>query len=288
MRFFSRVFLPFLLLGYIAVETYLKLKNVSLCEEIGCKLAGELLRFDHIYLNYLGIFALFSLLVFGYLSLKSKFFKTLFFTVLYAAIAFEATILSYQFIANPEPCIFCLGIFFSLLLIALFSRIKNFIVILATVLAIILGLNILTIPKNEAYVSTSGIYLIESASCPHCKKVKTYFAQNKIDYTPISANEVNVRAFLKFVDITTIPVLLLKDKAGITLLKGDKKIIAHFETQKSVNPTETLTVNTTATQSSVLGELSGFLDAEKDEGCTLTIVQTDTCADDNKSHTAPD
>ena len=108
MAFFSRVFSPFFLLGYIAIETYLKLKNTSLCGEVGCKLAGELLRFNPMYLNYLGMIAVLTLLILGYLSLKSKKVEKLFFIVLYSALAFETTIITYQFIANPEPCIFCL------------------------------------------------------------------------------------------------------------------------------------------------------------------------------------
>ena len=171
MRFFSRVFLPFLLLIYIGVETYLKLQHTSLCGEVGCKLAGELLRFNALYLNYLGLAAVFTLIFLGYRSLKSTFFETLFFMVLYAAIAFETTILSYQ----PEPCLFCLGIWSSLLLIALFSHIKNFAIVIAFTVAILLALGTLTISKNKAFVSVPGFYLIQSETCTHCKKVKKYF-----------------------------------------------------------------------------------------------------------------
>ena len=74
MHFFSRVFLPFLLFVYIAIETYLKIQHTSLCGEVGCALAGELLRFDHIYLNYFGLAGVLSLIITGYRSLKSVFF----------------------------------------------------------------------------------------------------------------------------------------------------------------------------------------------------------------------
>ena len=201
MRFFARVFLPFLLLGYIAVETYLKSQNSSLCGEVGCKLAGELLKFDPIYLHYFGLVGVFALVILGARSIKSKFYETLYLMVLYAAIVFEATILGYQFLANPEPCIFCFGIFSSLLIIALFSHLKNFFVVLSSVLAIYIALNTLAIPKNKAYVTTPGNYLIQSETCPHCIKVKAYFKDNNISYTSISTKEVNARGFLKFVDI---------------------------------------------------------------------------------------
>lgn len=283
MRFFARVFLPFLLLLYISVETYLKLQHTSLCGEVGCKLAGELLRFDTLYLNYLGLAAVFTLIFLGYRSLKSTFFETLFFMVLYAAIAFETTILSYQLIANPEPCLFCFGIWSSLLVIVLFSHIKNFAVVLAFVFAILLALSTLTISKNKAFVSAPGLYLIQSETCSHCKKVKKYFAEHNIEYTPISTKEVNARAFLKFVDISSIPVLIMKKESGITLITGDKKIIAHFESQKEADVVTPESVPE-ATQSNTVELSSDFLSAGGDDGCALTITETPSCEDDNATH----
>jgi len=283
MRFFARVFLPFLLLIYIGVETYLKLQHTSLCGEVGCKLAGELLRFNALYLNYFGLAAVFTLVFLGYRSLKSTFFETLFFMVLYAAIAFETTILSYQLIANPEPCLFCLGIWSSLLLIALFSHIKNFAIVIAFVVAILLALSTLTISKNKAFVSAPGLYLIQSETCSHCKKVKKYFAAQDINYTPISTKEVNARAFLKFVDISSIPVLIMKKESGITLITGDKKIIAHFESQKEADISTPEPISE-ATQSNTVELSEDFLSAGGDDGCALTITETPSCEDDNTTH----
>lgn len=278
MRFFSRVFLPFLLLAYIGIETYLKLQYSSLCGEVGCKLAGELLRFNPIYLNYFGFLSVLALFFSGYRSLKSSFFETLFFVILYAAITFEATILSYQFIVNPEACLFCLGIFSSLLLIALFNHLKNFPVVIVVVLSILLGLSTLAIPQNRSFITTPGLYLIQSDTCSHCKKVKEYFAKQQINYTAIPAQDVNARGFLKFVDITTIPVLVIKETSGMTLLKGDKKIIAHFETQKK-DEVVVAEVIAPPVQSSSVQELSSdFLGAGgHDEGCALTIMETSSC-----------
>ncbi len=287
MRFFARVFLPFLLLGYIGLETYLKLQHTSLCGEVGCKLAGELLKFNALYLNYFGLAAVFTLVFLGYRSLKNPFFETLFFIALYAAIAFETTILSYQLIANPEPCLFCLGIWSSLLVIALFSHVKNFAVVIAFTLAILLALSTLTISKNKAFVSAPGFYLIQSESCSHCKKVKQYFADHDIKYTPVSTKEVNARAFLKFVDISTIPVLIMKDRANITLITGDKKIIAHFEAKKEPENTVEIRQNElpASTQSATIGLSSDFLSAGGDDGgCALSIVEEVACEDNKTTH----
>ncbi len=280
MHFFARVFLPFLLFVYISIETYLKLQHTSLCGEVGCALAGELLRFDHIYLNYFGLAGVLSLIITGYRSLKSRFFETLFFIMLYAGIAFETTIIGYQFIANPEPCLFCLSVFSSLLVIAFFSQMKHFAVVLAAVLFIFLGLNTLTIPQNRSFVTAPGLYLIQSETCSHCKKVKKYFSEHQIAYTPIASKEINARGFLKFVDIGTIPVLIIKEASGMTILKGDRKIITHFDAQSKEEVLKN-EVDATPVQSSTLELSSDFLGAGGDAGCALTLTDTPSCADDN-------
>lgn len=282
MTLFSRVFLPFLLFSYIAIETYLKLNHSSLCEATGCKLAGELLHFDPIYLNYLGIASVFTLMILGYLSLKSKLMEKLFFMVLYGAIAFEATILGYQFFVNPEPCIFCMGIFSSLLLIALLSQLKNFVLIATVALSIFIGLGTLAFSKNETFITTNGVYLIQSKGCSHCTKVKTYFEENHIKYTPISVQEASARSFLKFAGITSIPVLITKDATGISMLVGDHKIITHYEAQNTVIAVPLSIPNVPIGQSSV-GLPIDLFKATEEPGCAVTIAETVAC-DKNTSH----
>jgi glutaredoxin len=278
MKLFSRVLLPLLLLIYIAIETYLKLNHSSLCEAIGCKLAGELLRFDPIYLNYLGLSSILSLVIVGFLSLNKTFFEKLFFTILYGAIAFEATILGYQFFVNPEPCIFCMGIFSSLLLIALLAQGKNFILIGTVALSIFIGLSTLAFSKNASFVTQNGVYLIHSKGCSHCVKVKSYFKEHHIDYTPISVREASARSFLKFAGITSIPVLLSKDDTGISMLVGDHKIITHYEAQNKViavpltNPTPT-----SNTGQSTAGLPMDLFKATSEPGCAVSIIETTDC-----------
>lgn len=289
MRFFTRVFLPFLLLGYIATETYFKLQHTSLCGNTGCKLAGELLNFNAIYLNYFGAVGVAILIVLGILSLKNKAYESLFYITLYAAIAFEATLLSYQFIANPEPCLFCLGIFSSLLLIALLSHIKHFLFTLAIALAIFMALNTLAVTKNRVFVTAPGNYLIQSESCPHCKKVKAYLEKSNTPYIPLSIKEASARNFLKFVGIRSIPVLLIKDASDTKIITGDQKIITYFKSnykqkkeEKHSNPhsaqSSSLDLGTTDLSSDFLSQGGG------DSGCEITVTQIPDCEKNTATH----
>ena len=277
MNLFSRVILPLLLLIYISIETYLKLNHTSLCEATGCKLAGELLRFNPLYLNYLGIASVFTLVILGYLSLKSKAIEKLFFVALYSAIAFEATILGYQFLVNPEPCIFCMGIFSSLLIIALLSRMKNFIFIAAAALSVFIGLNTLALNKNKSFLTHEGTYLLHSETCPHCKKVKKYLAEHHIQYTPISIKEASVRNFLKFAGFTTIPVLVLKDAQGTQMFEGDHKIISHYEHKDNAHTSEAEPKEQPAQSNSAIGLPTDLFKATSEPGCAITITETPDC-----------
>lgn len=284
MKLLSRVLLPLLLLIYIAVETYMKLHHTSLCEATGCKLAGELLRFNPIYLNYLGLVAVSLLVIVGFLSLKKPLFEKLFFTILYGAIAFEATILGYQFLVNPEPCIFCMGIFSSLLLIGILSHPKNFILVGSVALAIFVALNTLAFPKNQSFITANGSYLIHSEGCPHCTKVKNYFKKEGIKYTPISVREASARSFLKFAGISSIPVLITKDSTSITLLVGDHDIIDAYkkEKEKTAVPPSSNTVE--STQSSALGLPTDLFNATSEPGCAITITETPECEKNSTTH----
>ena len=278
MAFFGRIFLPFLLVVYIATETYLKLQHTSLCGEVGCKLAGELLAFDPLYLNYFGLVGTLLLILLGYLSLKHSLFEKLFFITLYGAIAFESTLISYQFIANPALCIFCLGIFGSLLLIALFSHLKNFMFIISSSLAIFIALHTLAVTTNQSFVTQEGNYLIASPTCSHCKRVKHYFKEHHIDYTTIAIDHPNAKAFLKFIDIGSIPLLIIKEKSHTTLIHGDKKIIDFFETQ-TVPPLDEAPQR--GMSSIDIGFGDNFLATSEDEGCAITIADTPSCDDTN-------
>ena len=232
MKFISRVLLPLALLGTIGYETWLKLHHLSLCSATGCKLAGELLRFPSIYLNYMGMAAVGAILLFGLLSLFKPAFEKLYFITLYAAVAFESIMIGYQVLVNPEPCLFCLGVYGGLLLIALASRAQWFLYALPAILALFFALSDLAIPRNEALIKGDGLFLIASDHCPHCKKVKSYFAEHNISYHKLPVSNPNVRHLAKALGIGEIPILIRREGGRTTVLYGDRSIIASFEKKK--------------------------------------------------------
>ncbi len=236
MKFFSRVILPVLLCIYIAIETYAKLHHTSICGTEGCELAGELLKFNSIYLNYFGGVGALFIAIFGWFSLRNSAVEKLFYVTLYAAIAFESIMISYQIIANPEPCIFCLGVYGALLVTALLSHGRYLFYALPAIAALFVSMNMLDMTQNRAIIPVEGTYLIHSETCPHCKKVRTYFHEHHIAYTGIPVQDTNARFFIKQLGIHSIPVLVIQKGNLSKVIKGDKAIIAYFA-NKATNRT---------------------------------------------------
>ena len=268
MKIISRIFLPLLLLAYIGYETWLKLHHQSLCSATGCKLAGELLRFPDIYLNYMGMAAVGAILLFGLLSLFNRAFEKLYFITLYAAIAFESIMIGYQILVNPEPCLFCLGVYGGLLLVALTSRANLFLYALPAILSIFFALSDLAIPRNEALIKGDGLYLIASDHCPHCKKVKAFFAEKHIDYTRLSVTDPSVRHLAKALGIGEIPILIQREGGKTVILYGDQPIIASF----------TKTAKAEKSESTAMPTAPGDLYANpQEEGCSLSPLESSGC-----------
>ena len=232
-RKISAIIMPLVLIGYVGSETWLKLHHSSLCSATGCKMAGELLRFNGIYLDFLGIIAGLAMFVTALLWLKHELFKPLFFVTLFSAIAFETVMIGFQAFSNPQMCHFCLGVYGLLLLTAFLTNIDYFVYALAPITAIFIALSTLSIPQNIPMVKNDGIYLIHSNKCPHCKKVKRYFAEHNISYYPISVTNPNARSLATTLNIREIPIAIIKKGQKIEILRGDRDIIEKFSHKES-------------------------------------------------------
>jgi len=277
MKKLSFIYLPILFFIYIAVETFLKLNHSSLCESTGCELAGTLLRFESIYLNFLGLANAFALLLLGWLSYKGTMSRKLFYMLLFASLLFETVLLSYQYFVLPEMCKFCMGVYSFLVLIMLFSSRKYFLMVLPIIIAVVAGLGVLNLPKSEVLASKDGNYLIQSLSCAHCKKVKSYMNEKSIPFEKIDIEKIEAQNFVTFMNFKTIPVLLIKDGKNVQIVNGDKAIIAFFDNKFSKDDEDIVveeSVSITATSDS--SEL--FKAVEEDAGCgfsTLEKVESD-------------
>jgi len=287
MKKISFIYLPLLFTIYVTVEAVLKLFHSTLCASTGCLLADSLLRFDSIYLNFIGVADALVILLIGILSFNKKVSEKLFFVVVVASLLFETIMLGYQYYASPEMCKFCMGVYTFLVIITLLSSRKYFLMVIPAVVSVFISLSFLAIPKSQAFVVSNGNYLIQSVTCPHCKKVKEYLKEQHIDFSKLNIDDIEARNFATFLNFKTIPILLIKDGKSIQIINGDKNIISYFENKNkniamedSVQIEDSVDVEESSTTQSANNGSSELLyegDEEADEGCgfaTLTKLES--------------
>jgi len=262
-----KLLLPLLLLMYIGIETYLKTVGVEACGTTGCKLAGQLLKFDSTYLNYLGMLGAATLLILGVL--RGEFFSKLYTLIASAMVIFESLLIASQININPEPCIFCLGVYTFLLLILFVASPKVFGFSIPSIMAVFISFSFLSIPKNKSLINGDGLYLIASKSCPHCKKTKEFLDKEGIKYKVIKANDPNAWYFAKSLNINKIPIAIEAKKDKYNIIVGDKTIIEKFSKKSEPKPQEQIPAYEEPLKPKI--NLGG------DEGCSYSIIQQSNC-----------
>ena len=271
MRAKLKTILPLLLAIYITVDTILKANNIELCSSTGCELAGDLLKFDSLYLNYLGIFGALVLVVLSFV--KSEVAAKLYTIAIASMVAFESFLIASQLNLNPELCKFCLGVYAFLLLILLNNNFRVFGYMIPIVASIFVAFSILAIPKNKTLVKANGLYLIASKTCPHCKKTKAFLDKNGIKYSVIKSQNTNAFYLAKSLNIHKIPIAIEKKDDSIKILVGDKKIIEYFSKTKKAEPKIEATQN----------NFQPKLNLGGDEGCSYSPIQEPSCESENGS-----
>ena len=264
-----KVILPLLLAIYIAAETILKANNIEVCSTTGCALAGELLKFNSFYLNYLGIAGALFLVILAFF--KSNIAGKLYTVIASAMVVFESLLIASQLNINPEPCLFCLGVYTFLILILINANFKVFMYALPAIAAIFFAFYILAIPKNKNLVKDNGLYLIASPTCPHCKEAKKFLKEHNISYKVIPSSDLNAYYFAKSLNIRQIPIAILKEGNSVKIFVGDKEIKQAFsKTQKSK------TQEPHEAKSSIENPFNPSSIYEQKEGCEMSITATES------------
>jgi glutaredoxin len=253
-----------------------------MCGAVGCKLAGELLEVKSIYLNYFGMVGAFLLTLFGYLSIKDERYEPIFYTLIFGALAFESTIIGYQFFANPLLCIFCLGVFGTLFLIALLSFPKRAVIFLTIVGAVMAALSILSITKTQSFISGDGKYLIASPTCPHCKKVKKYLKEHDIDYITLPIKEASSRSYLRYMGISSIPVWIERKGHETKVVVGDENIISLLEGDENRADVEKNSDTHSQNEPTSATNPQDIFSLGDSDGCSASVIQEVECEDEEK------
>jgi len=213
------------------------------------------------------------LVVLGWLSYKEMLSRKLFYMVLFAALFFETLLLGYQYFVSPEMCKFCMGVYGFLFTITILSTPKRYLLmVLPAIASVLIALSFLNLPKSKAFVVNDGNYLIQSVTCPHCKKVKEYMAKEGISFEKIDIEGVEAQNFATFMNFNTIPILLIKDGKNVQIINGDKDIIKFFD-NKFGNEAEVVVVEESVSITATSESSALFQAAKDEEGCGFAPLE---------------
>jgi uncharacterized membrane protein len=264
-----RIILPTILLLYIALETILKVNSIELCSSDGCKMAGDLLKFNSIYLNYMGMIGAFTLILLALI--KSEIAKKLYSIALTAMVIFESLLIASQLNLNLEVCKFCLGVYSLLLIMLLNDNIKRFFALTPAIASIFVAFSFLAIPKNIPLITDDGLYLIASKSCPHCKEAKAFLDENRVEYQVIDSKDINAFYFAKSLNIKKIPIAIDKRGDNYKIYVGTEKIKDAFKSSSVAEVKERVIYNSLDSE-----PRRDYYRGDKSEGCTLSIYEEES------------
>ena len=246
----------------IAVQIIYSLINGSaICPNEGCELVERLTALSPLYFNILGLlyfqFVYWSLRFFKNKSIGGFDFPGL---LLLAGLAVEGVLLAYQLFVAHVVCSYCILILLFVIILNLVYGRKQIISGVTIVIAIIFSFSLLTfLParvSSQLYSLESGsygvkscatpskeIFLIFSSNCSHCIKVihaldncnSCDFYLNpieKLDTFKVNGLELNSsytpvvnRLMLAILGIKEVPVLVVKNTAGFSFIKGEDQIL---------------------------------------------------------------
>lgn len=301
----SRAAVALALLGAsgAAVQAGLLLvRGKAICLNEGCRVVEGLTRVPPLFINLAGLGFFLAAAALAWRAAASKPARRLLVVLLSAGIAAEGVLFGYQLFVAKAFCSWCLAVFALVVLLNLLAGWRQAFVASAVFAAVLVAFSALrfgvvqpapggraldggTWGVHRCAEPAKQVYLIFSSNCPHCAEVLSAlescnscnFHFNPIDriaglelpgvapnasYDP----EVN-RGLLAMLGIEEVPVLLVPGPEGMSVIRGDKRIVAYIRAE-CFRAEPLLNVD----PSRLLGEgsLEMFRD-EEDDGCNVKV-----------------
>lgn len=290
-------------LGAIAAAVQAELligSGQAFCLNDGCRIVEGLTRVPPVVINVVGstFFAMAALLT--WCGKRSRYALDLLAFLLLAGIAAEGVLFGYQAFAAKTFCSWCLIVCTLVVLLNLLfgarQAVRAALVFMASVLAFAAlafgvmpatdggrGLDRGTWGVHRCAAPAKRLYLIFSSSCPHCAEViRALETCNSctLHFNPVDRGEgldlpgveqlatydpaVN-RELLALLGITEVPVLLVPSPEGVSVIRGERRIIAFIRAECFLTPP---VLNVDPSRNLDDGSMSIFLE---EEGCNVQV-----------------
>ncbi len=298
---FIALIVSLLIAGQIGFTLYL---GDAFCLNDGCKVVEQLTRVPPLVFNVVGFF-FFQCIFWGLRASRGEPRRVpqVVKILLWAALAVEGVLISFQYQVAHAFCAYCLGILGVIILLNLLLGMKQ--AISGLVLCASVSLAFASLEFNEPLSSESAFsrgvfasrtgrepqpehFLFYSSTCPHCEKVIATLKTNDlptVSFNPIDqvssidlANAIHSdgyssaanKALLTALGIDEIPVLITKTTEGLSIVRGERAIHAVLDPTPPSQPLHQSTYTTPApvSQATIPG-------LETADGCQVSADCTD-------------
>ncbi len=248
----------------IAQLAFLTIRGEALCLNDGCSVVENLIKVSPLLFNLLGLF--YFLVLFWLLrparatSAKAALWISL---ILLAGCGVEGVLLAFQFFVAKALCSYCLIIFALIMAMNLLFGYRQLLRAGAIMLAVLfisslLNYEVINTGKDQSLLAgtyatlqapkaAKKLFLILSENCPHCHNVIKALERDNIctvRFNPIepiiSLEPANLKIsesfspeknknFLALMGIKTIPVLVVENIEGFSIIKGEQNIIKYLD-----------------------------------------------------------
>lgn len=276
-------------------------RGKAICLNDGCRIIEGLTRVPPQFINMAGCGFFLVTAVLIWRASRSKCASDLLGFVLLAGIAAEGVLFGYQGFVAKTFCSWCLVVFALVVLLNLLVGLRQALGAAAVFTAAMVAFSALsfgvvppTVGERALDRGTWGVhrcaspakqlYLIFSSTCLHCAEVirtlescnSCNFHFNPIDQgTGLNLSGVEQlasydpgvnRALLALLGIEEVPVLLVPNPEGVSVIRGEKRIIAFIRAECFRTPP---VLNVDPSRAVDEGSMSIF--REEDDGCNVTV-----------------
>lgn len=261
-------FMPMIILSYLFINLYLIMIGSTWCQSEGCEVSKSLLKIAQTDLYTLAIVSFGVLLFIGLKILKtdSAKLKELYKLGVFAIMICETIFLSYLYFKTQTLCITCF-IFYLLVII-------NYIMIdpkdkkVLIIFFIIAALGLLKLDVNtKSNPSIDAKYtLLQSPTCEHCKKVKSFLKENNIAYTKEEYSKYS--GLFSSLNITKIPVMIVKNNENNLLILNGVSEISQYLTKNELEKIPT-------TKEVISASKTTQISLNDKEGCEIDFLKNE-------------
>lgn len=261
-------FMPMIILSYLFINLYLIMIGSTWCKSEGCEVSKSLLKIEQTDLYTLAIIAFGVLLLIGLKILKtdSEKLKELYKLGVFAIMICETIFLSYLYFKTETLCISCFIFYVLVIINYLLIDVKDKKVFIIFFIIAALGLLKLDVNTKSNPSISSKYTLLQSPTCEHCKKVKSFLKENKIEYSKEEYSKYS--GLFSSLNITKIPVMIVKkNENNLLILNGVTEILEYL----TLNDLQT----TTSKQEVIPSSQNTQISLEQKEGCEIDFLKNE-------------